>query len=78
MQVGFRIGPVPLRDDDVALDALRTRRRLGGQFAVRDTGGPIGKLRQRAFRAKLVTGGGQISVRTINGGIRLVVQRPGV
>ena len=32
----------------------------------------------RAFRAKLGTGGGQISVRTINGGIRLVVQRPGV
>jgi hypothetical protein len=32
----------------------------------------------RAFRAKLGNGGGQISVRTINGGIRLVVQRPGV
>ena len=32
----------------------------------------------RAFRAKLGTGGGEISVRTINGGIRLVVQRPGV
>ncbi|MFZ3215178.1 MAG: hypothetical protein WA192_03880 [Candidatus Acidiferrales bacterium] len=32
----------------------------------------------RAFRARLGTGGGQISVRTINGGIRLVVQRPGV
>ena len=32
----------------------------------------------RAFHAKLGTGGGEISVRTINGGIRLVVQRPGV
>jgi hypothetical protein len=32
----------------------------------------------RAFRAKLGAGGGEISVRTINGGIRLVVQRPGV
>jgi DUF4097 and DUF4098 domain-containing protein YvlB len=32
----------------------------------------------QAFRAKLGTGGGEISVRTINGGIRLVVQRPGV
>jgi hypothetical protein len=32
----------------------------------------------RAFRAKLGTGGGEISVRTINGGIRLVLQRPGV
>ena len=30
----------------------------------------------RAFHAKLGTGGGEISVRTINGGIRLVVQRP--
>jgi hypothetical protein len=32
----------------------------------------------RAFHAKLGTGGGEISVRTINGGVRLVVQRPGV
>jgi hypothetical protein len=32
----------------------------------------------RAFHAKLGSGGGEISVRTINGGIRLVVQRPGV
>jgi hypothetical protein len=34
----------------------------------------------RAFRAKLGhgSGGGQISVRTVNGGIRLVVERPGV
>jgi hypothetical protein len=31
----------------------------------------------RAFRARLGTGGGDISVRTVNGGIRLVVQ-PGV
>ncbi|MGH9726522.1 MAG: DUF4097 family beta strand repeat-containing protein, partial [Candidatus Acidiferrales bacterium] len=30
------------------------------------------------FRAKLGTGGGDISVRTINGGVRLLVQRPGV
>jgi hypothetical protein len=32
----------------------------------------------RAFRAKLGAGGGEISVRTVNGGIRLVMQRPGV
>ncbi len=32
----------------------------------------------RAFQAKLGTGGGQISVRTINGGIHLFLQRPGV
>jgi hypothetical protein len=31
-----------------------------------------------AFRGKLGTGGGEISVRTINGGVRLVLQRPGV
>ncbi len=40
----------------------------------------VGSPAARAFRAKLGTGsgGGEISVRTINGGIRLVVQRPGV
>jgi hypothetical protein len=32
----------------------------------------------RAYQAKLGAGGGQISVRTINGGIRLFLQRPGV
>ena len=30
MQIGRGIGPVPLRDHDVALHALRTRRRFGG------------------------------------------------
>ncbi|MGA7922208.1 MAG: DUF4097 family beta strand repeat-containing protein [Candidatus Acidiferrales bacterium] len=37
----------------------------------------VGAPAERAFHAKLGTGGGQISVRTVNGGIRLVVQRPG-
>jgi hypothetical protein len=32
----------------------------------------------RAFRARLGTGGGEISVRTVNGGIRLVMQRPAI
>lgn len=32
----------------------------------------------RAFRARLGTGGGDISVRTVNGGIRLLVERAGV
>jgi putative adhesin len=32
----------------------------------------------RAFRARLGTGGGEISVRTVNGGIRLLSQSPGV
>ncbi len=42
---------------------------------VTSTGGSAGA---RAFQAKLGTGGGQISVRTINGGIHLFLQRPGV
>jgi hypothetical protein len=32
----------------------------------------------RAFRGKLGSGGGEISVRTVNGGIRLLVERPAV
>jgi hypothetical protein len=32
----------------------------------------------RTFRARLGTGGGDISVRTVNGGIRLVMQRPAI
>jgi hypothetical protein len=31
-----------------------------------------------SFNGKLGTGGGAISVRTVNGGIRLVVQHPAV
>jgi hypothetical protein len=42
---------------------------------VTSTGGSPGA---RAFQAKLGTGGGQISVRTINGGIHLFLQRAGV
>jgi hypothetical protein len=37
-----------------------------------------GMAAARAFQGKLGTGGGEISVRTINGGVRLVMQRPGV
>jgi hypothetical protein len=37
-----------------------------------------GSSTARTFRARLGQGGGPISVRTINGGIRLVLQRPGV
>ena len=43
VQISFRIGPVPLRDHHVALDALRPGRRLRRQLAVRDPGGPIAK-----------------------------------
>ena len=31
-----------------------------------------------AYHGKLGTGGGEISVRTVNGGVRLILQRPGV
>ena len=31
-----------------------------------------------AFRAKLGAGGGEISVRTVNGAVRLVLQQPGI
>ena len=34
VEIHFRAGPVPLRDHDVALEALRPRRRLSRQFAV--------------------------------------------
>jgi Putative adhesin len=37
-----------------------------------------GTTASRAFRARLGSGGGQISVRTVNGGIRLVMERSGV
>ena len=37
-----------------------------------------GEPEPRAFRGKIGTGGGEISVRTINGGVRLILQRPGV
>jgi len=39
------------------------------------TAAPVAK---RTFRAKMGTGGGDISVHTVNGGIRLVVEHPGV
>src|ERR1700684_3674731 len=44
-------------------------------FPVTSTAGSPGA---RAYQAKLGVGGDQISVRTINGGIRLFLQRPGV
>ena len=38
----------------------------------------VGAPGSRAYQAKMGVGGGQISVRTINGGVRLFLQRPGV
>ena len=53
VQVRLRIGPVPHRDHDVALDALRTRRRRRHLAAV-DAIGPVGEQQQRALAAEVV------------------------
>ena len=53
VQVGLRIGPVPLSNDDVALDALRPWRRRR-DLARRDAIGPVREQRERTLRAELV------------------------
>ena len=53
MQVDLRVRPVPRRHDDVALDALRTRRRRARQLALGDAIGPVGIHRERAGAAHL-------------------------
>ena len=55
VQVGLRIGPVPLGDDDVALDALRPTRRLR-HLPGRDAVGPVGELLEHALVAELADG----------------------
>ena len=50
VQVVLGIGEIPLRDDDVALAALRPRRLRGRQFAGRDAVGPVGVELERARR----------------------------
>ena len=53
VQIGLRIGPVPLGDHDVPFDALRTRRRRR-HFAGLDPIGPVREHRERALRPELV------------------------
>ena len=53
VQVRLRIGPVPHRDHDVALEALRPRRRRRHLAAV-DAIGPVGEQQQRALLAEIV------------------------
>ena len=48
------VGPVPLRDDDVALHALRPRRRLARILAGGDAIGPVGKRRDHTLPAEPV------------------------
>ena len=47
VEIRLRVGPIPLRDDDVALLALRPRRRLGRQLTRCDAVGPISEHGQR-------------------------------
>jgi hypothetical protein len=51
VQVRLWIGPVPHRDDDVALGALRAHRFCGRQFA---GGDPVGPVREQLERARHV------------------------
>ena len=53
VHVRFRIGPVPLRDHEVALDAARARRRRR-HLACRDTIGPVREHLERAPAAERV------------------------
>ncbi len=53
VQVVARIRPVPQRDDDVALAALRARRRGLRQLAAGNAISPVGVHRQRALAAHL-------------------------
>ena len=50
----------------------------GDVYSELPTSSTVGFPGARSLHAKLGSGGGQISVRTINGGIRLVLQRPAV
>ena len=59
VEIRLRVGPVPLRDDDVALHALRPRRRRR-HFAAGDAVGPVGEHRQRAVLAHRVEAAGHL------------------
>src|ERR1019366_10390425 len=52
VEILLRPSPVPLRDDDVALNSLRTRR-SGRQFPGLNAIGPVAKVVQDAFAAEI-------------------------
>src|SRR5882762_9696186 len=56
MQVGLLAAPVPQRDHDVTLDALRALGLGERQLTARDAVGPIGEIRDAALRAEAVDG----------------------
>ena len=53
VQIGFWVGPVPLGNHHVTLNALRPRRRFRRQLAVGDPGGPVAELLGGSFGAEL-------------------------
>src|SRR5262249_20160519 len=56
MQVGLRTRPVPDRDHDIALGALRARRLAGRQLALGDAVGPVAEDAQAALGAEALDG----------------------
>ena len=84
MEVGGGARPIPDRDHDVALDALRPVRPLFGQFACCDPVGPVGQAGQEAaiFGHQLVDaadhGGAGLSLPQScpPGGLRVLVTNP--
>lgn len=62
-------------DARAELRMLNMNGEVSSDFPVTST---AGSPAARSFRARLGRGGGEISLRTINGGIRLVQERPGV
>ena len=54
VEIRLGIRPVPLGDDDVALESLRTLRRGRRDLARRDAVGPVGEQRERARLSEIV------------------------
>lgn len=63
------------QDVKANVDALSMNGELYSEFPTKAKAHPV---MAHSFNGKLGTGGGAISVKTVNGGIRLVVQRPAV
>ena len=62
VEIRLRVRPVPLRDDDVAFDTLRPRRRRR-HLATRHTVGPVGEHGQCAVFAQRVEAAGHLRAR---------------
>jgi putative adhesin len=71
-------GSVMLGLPSTARTELKVLSMNGDVFSELPVTSTAGSAGARAFQAKMGSGGGQISVRTVNGGIHLFLQRPGV